>query len=81
MALSQNTLNELRAHVNAEMAAAPVPAAAAGGGLPLPGDFCKVWAQIRPILKLIASLPIPIPGLGAGLTALMTIGDALCPGS
>lgn len=78
--LSAQAVQELRQTVNSAMAqhaAAGGAAAAAAGAAP---DFCSVWKTAKPILQFIAGLPIPIPGLAAGINALIVVADQICQG-
>jgi hypothetical protein len=73
MALSAQTVQELRQQLNAAMLQPP-PAAAAV----TPQDFCTFYKQtLRPILVIAAKL-VPAP-YGIAITGLMTILDEVCP--
>lgn len=77
--LSKQSIQELRKTVNEAMREAPAPpggVAAAEGDF----DFCSVWKTAKPILQIIAALPLPIPGLSAAIHALITVGDQICQG-
>ena len=93
MALSTQTLNELRAELNASLApahtetmalaataAAPGAAAAAPA---LPADFCSLYKSVRPVLQgAVTFLPF-LPGVGSSIATaiklLMKIADQICP--
>ncbi len=53
----------------------------AGGRGAMPADFCKIWPQAKPILELLSSVVLLIPGLGAVaagvLRGLIGIGDKI----
>jgi hypothetical protein len=76
--LSQQAIQELRQTVNDAMKQpSPHAAAAAAGAHP---DFCTTWKTVKPILQLIGSLPIPIPGVAAAINALILVADQICTG-
>jgi hypothetical protein len=79
MALSATSATELRAIVDANLAApaaAPPPSAAGA-----PQDFCTIWPTAKPVLQTLAGLAMLIPGQGtaaaAALTALLVAGQAI----
>jgi hypothetical protein len=59
--------------------------ALSAGPTAFPGDVCKVYAGIKPILEGILPFLSLIPGIGTGvgaaITALMTVLDTVCPSS
>jgi hypothetical protein len=75
MALSQQTADELRAIINANIQPALPPGIHAA-----PQDFCAVWPTAKPVLQILVSLAPLMPGVGtaaaAALTALIATGQA-----
>ena len=94
MALSTQTLNELRAELNASLApahtetmalvaTAAAPGAAAAAAPAVPADFCSLYKSVRPILQGAVSFLPFLPGLGSSIATaiklLMKIADPICP--
>ena len=79
--LSAQALQDLRQQLNAAVvASASAPAAAAAA----PADFCSAYKVARPILQLLVTvLPVLFPGPGTGMaaaiSALIALGDKICP--
>jgi hypothetical protein len=86
--LTPQALQQLRAQLDAALAApSPVPAAAKVGAPGAALDFCSIWPTAKPVLQAIVAIIGFIPGLGTGagaaLNALIAVGDqvynATCP--
>jgi mono/diheme cytochrome c family protein len=77
MALSANTVIEIRAIIDANLTIPSAPPGAPGA----PPDFCAIWPTAKPILQTLAGLVVLIPGFGsaaaAALTALIAAGQAI----
>ena len=75
--LSQESLKQLRAHLDSALAAPPVPVAHAEAA----PDFCSLWPTAKPILQAVGGIIGFIPGVGAGagpiLNALVSVGDQI----
>jgi hypothetical protein len=84
MALSKDTLMQLRKQVDDSLANPPPPPGAPPPGAPL-GDFCSIWPGAKPILQGLAGIAAIIPGYGttaaAALAALITVGDQIYKGT
>jgi hypothetical protein len=84
--LSPQVLQQLRAQMDAALAAPHATVMAAAAAAPTPTDFCSLWPTVKPILQALVGIIGLIPGFGpaagAALTALLTIGDQIyktCP--
>jgi hypothetical protein len=56
-------------------------AGAGAGAMAMPGDFCTIWPQAKPVLEFVAGIAAFIPGVGtvAGgvLKGLIAVGDQI----
>jgi hypothetical protein len=51
--------------------AAPLPATA-GAALSIETQFCSIWPQADPIIKLVAKYVAYIPGVGSAASGILT---------
>lgn len=69
MSLSSNAIASTILESVAETA--PEAAHVAAGGSST-AQFCKVWAQAKPVLQLVAGVALIIPGLGPTVGGVLT---------
>jgi hypothetical protein len=71
MALSTTAASELRAIIDANLAA-PSTAAPGAAAFAAGADFCSIWPPAKPVLQAVAGVIAFIPGFGAAAAAALT---------